>query len=186
MRTRILAVLLLMSSFTVAQMGPPPDHMMGPRENVMHFGPGPMGRWWKNADVVKKLGLTDDQVQRIEKIFQEHRLRLVDLRANLEKAELGLEPLIQSDNPDENAVMAQIDKVTSQRAELEKANAHMLFAIRRVLSAEQWKELQSMKPARPARMSIPGPPPGNGGPGGGPGPKGDPGPGGGSPPPAND
>lgn len=82
---------------------------------------GPMGRWWKNADVVQKLGLTDEQVQRIEKIFQDHRLRLIDVRANLERAEVTLQPMIESDSPDEAAVMKQIDKVAAQRAELDKS-----------------------------------------------------------------
>ena len=170
MIARLLAALLLMSSLGLAQMpgsggppqGPPPEgrgHMSGPRGGR----PGPMGRWWKNAEVVQKVGLSDTQVQKIEQIFQDHRMRLIDIRANLERAELTLQPMIESDNPDETAVMKQMDKVAAQRAELEKANAQMLFAIRRVLGPEQWKKLQALQPQGPARMSIPGPPPPGGG-----------------------
>jgi Spy/CpxP family protein refolding chaperone len=188
MIARLLAALLLMSSLGLAQMsgsggpaGPPPDgrgQMSGPRGGRSR----PMGRWWKNADVVQKLGLTDEQVQRIEKIFQDHRLRLIDVRANLERAEVTLQPMIESDNPDEAAVMKQIDKVAAQRAELEKANAQMLFAVRRVLGPEQWKKLQALQPQGRTRMGIPGaPPPGGGRRGGGPGPGAGPGPGGAPP-----
>jgi Spy/CpxP family protein refolding chaperone len=102
------------------------------------------GRWWKRAGVAKALGLDDAQVQKIEQIFQDSRLKLVDLHANLQKDEIKLEPMIEADNPDENAVMGAIDRIAADRAELVKANAKMAFAIRRVLTPEQWKKLRSM------------------------------------------
>src|SRR5262245_28097141 len=66
----------------------------------------PMGKWWKNAEIVKELQLSDDQLQRLEKTFQDSRLHLIDLHAALQKEEAQLEPLIQSDNPDESQVDA--------------------------------------------------------------------------------
>jgi Spy/CpxP family protein refolding chaperone len=102
------------------------------------------GRWWKRAGVAKALGLDDAQVQKIEQIFQDSRLKLVDLHANLQKDEIKLEPMIEADNPDENAVMGAIDRIAADRAELVKANAKMAFAIRRVLTPEQWKKLRTM------------------------------------------
>jgi periplasmic protein CpxP/Spy len=38
------------------------------------------------------------------------------LRANLQKAELALEPLVRDDQPDEAKILAQIDKVAQARA----------------------------------------------------------------------
>jgi Spy/CpxP family protein refolding chaperone len=112
-------------------------------------GPG-MGKWWKNSALVQKLGVSDSQVQQIEKVFQDHRAQLIDLRAALDKEEAKLEPLIEADRPDEAQVSAQIEKVTQARAHLENANALMLLGIRRVLTAEQWKQLQS-RPCRGRR-----------------------------------
>jgi Spy/CpxP family protein refolding chaperone len=113
-------------------------------------GPG-MGKWWKNPQLAKKLALTDDQVKKMESIFQNHRLQLIDLHANLEKQEVILEPMINAEQPDEQQTLAQIDKVAQARAELEKSNARMLFAIRKVLTPEQWKQLQAERIARPER-----------------------------------
>jgi Spy/CpxP family protein refolding chaperone len=93
---------------------------------------------------MQKLGVGDEQVQRIEKIFQDHRLQLIDLHAALEKQEAILEPLIESDQPEEAQVIAQIDKVAQARANLEKSNAQMLLAIRRILTVEQWKKLRDL------------------------------------------
>jgi Spy/CpxP family protein refolding chaperone len=50
---------------------------------------------------------------------------------------------LAEDHPQENQVLPQIDRVANARADLERANARMLFEIRLVLTPEQWKELQS-------------------------------------------
>ncbi len=127
---------------------PPPD-VQGP-PGARHFGPPPMhrdglGAWWKNSEIVSQLQLSDDQVKNIEQAFLEHRLKLVDLRADLEKQELQLGPLLDADRPDEQKVAAQIDRVTSARGRLEKENAMMMLAIRRVLTVDQWKKLQTFR-----------------------------------------
>jgi Spy/CpxP family protein refolding chaperone len=88
------------------------------------------------------------QRKAMDDIFQQHRLTLVDLRATLEKAELSMEPMIQEDQPDEGKILAQIDKVAQARAELEKANARMLFDLRKQLTPDQWKQIQAFRDAR--------------------------------------
>jgi protein CpxP len=118
----------------------------------------PPGTWWRNPDLVQKLGINSDQQKKIEDVFQQHRLKLVDLDATLKKEEITLEPLMSADSPDETKTLAQIDKVAQARAELEKANARFLFAIRRVLTPEQWKKLQES-----ARSEGGRPPQGRGG-----------------------
>jgi len=100
-----------------------------------------MGKWWKNSELAQRIGLTDAQSQQIEKIFQDHRLQLIDLHASLEKQEALLEPMMESDRPDEAQVSSQIDRIAQARGALEKSNAQMLLGVRRVLSVEQWKKL---------------------------------------------
>src|SRR5208337_3462975 len=92
-----------------------------------------------------------DQQKKIEDIFQQQRLKLVDLDATLRKEEITLEPLMSADSPDETKTLAQA------RAELEKANARFLFGIRRVLTPDQWKKLQES--SRPEGGDRGGPPP---------------------------
>jgi Spy/CpxP family protein refolding chaperone len=121
------------------------------------------GKWWKDSELMRKIGVSDEQVQKIEKIFQDHRLELIDLHAALEKQEAILDPLIEADQPDESQVIAQIDKVAQARANLEKSNAQMLLAIRRVLTVDQWKKLRdlpgiALSPTGP-RFGPPAPPP---------------------------
>jgi Spy/CpxP family protein refolding chaperone len=135
----------------------------------------PGRKWWKDSALMQRIGVSDEQIQKIEKIFQDHRLQLIDLHAALEKQEAILEPLVEADQPDETQVTAQIDKVAQARASLEKSNAQMLLAIRRVLTIDQWKKLRDVPgvvpfhtgpelrppaPAPPAPMPSAAPPPG--------------------------
>lgn len=107
-----------------------------------------LGKWWKNSEIVQELQLTEVQITQIEKTFLEHRLKLIDLRYEVERQETLLQPLIEADRPDEAKVGAQIDLVLAARGRLEKENAMMMLAIRRVLSVEQWKKLEAFQQGR--------------------------------------
>jgi periplasmic protein CpxP/Spy len=140
------------------EFGPPRDRMGpgGPVRNGMMPGPPgrppmerAMGRWWNNPELAARLALTADQKKRMEDILQQHRLKLIDLHASVQKAEAIMEPLMAADQPDEAKVVAQIDQVAQARAELEKANARMLLGIRQVLTPEQWKKLKEERERGP-------------------------------------
>ena len=118
--------------------GPGPGMGMGPHH-------GPFGTWWKNSEVVKELQLTDPQVKQIEQTFLDYRLKLIDLRADVERQETKLQPLLEADQPNEQQVGSQVDLVVAARVKLEKTNTMMMLAIRHVLSVEQWKKLQAIE-----------------------------------------
>jgi hypothetical protein len=116
------------------------------------FGPG--GAWWKNSDIVSKLQLSDEQVKKISQTFLDHKLKLIDLQADLEKQELRLQPLLDIDMPNQTLVGAQIDSITGARGRLEKENAMMMLDIRRWLSVEQWKKLKALEPPDPGPGNV--------------------------------
>lgn len=130
---------------------------MGPHRPPMErsFGPPPvMFQWWNEPKMIEKLKLTDDQRKQFDQILEAHKEKLIDLKANLEKAELPMHSLMDADQPDEAKIMAQIDKLVAARAALEKANASFLLAIRSKLAPEQWKQLKAM---HDAHQSLGGP-----------------------------
>jgi protein CpxP len=143
-----VAIAAVLLAGTVLAQGPGDGMGQGfgghrpPMENA--FGPmGAQGRFWNNPRIVEKLKLTDVQRKEFDDIFLQHREKLIDLLASLQKAELALEPLVRDAQPNETKILAQIDKVAQARAELEKANAAFLLAIRGKLTPEQWKQLQA-------------------------------------------
>ncbi len=167
MRYRVLGIsvyLLAAAAMLWGQPGPGPG---GPPPHHVRNGPmlaGPPGKWWDNPEMVKKLVLTADQQKKLDDIFQQSRLRLIDLHAALEKDEATLEPLMQASQLDDSKILPQIDRIAQARAELEKANARLLLAIRHVLTPEQWQKLEQER-MQMREMPVPR----RGGPGRGPG-----------------
>jgi len=137
--------------------GGPGAGFHGPQAGSMGAGLriGPGGTWWKNPTVVQRLSLTPEQAKKMDDIFQQSRIQLIDLKANIEKQSAMLEPLLSANPVDTAKASVQIDKVAQARADLEKADAKMLLGIRAVLTFDQWTKLHSRAGA-----------PGQGGPGG--------------------
>jgi Spy/CpxP family protein refolding chaperone len=180
----LLAALLL--PLTALAQGPPgdggPEGLSGGSPKVLIYRGGPMGpgvvtvnpgmgEWWQNSEVAQKLKLSDQQLKKLGNIFYQHRLKLIDYQAAVDKQNLELQNLLDQDNPDEGQVGAQVDRSLAARARLEREFTMMNLALRKVLTVEQWKQLQAIQ-------SEQMPPGGNmffyrfrGGPGGGCGPE---------------
>jgi Spy/CpxP family protein refolding chaperone len=135
-------------------------------------------KWWKDPEVAQQLNLTPEQVKKMDTIFEQSKLQLIDLRANVEKQEVLLEPLISANPVDTAKASAQIDKVANARADLEKSSAKMLLGIRGVLTPDQWTKLNEhhhgrgrdgfeyrREPATPGAPVAPGAPAAPGAPG---------------------
>jgi Spy/CpxP family protein refolding chaperone len=126
----------------------PPQPGGGPERGMMMQGhgmmmPGPAGKWWNDPELAKQINLTADQKKKMDEVFQQNRLRMIDLHAALEREEATLDPLMEAASPDDAKVLPQIDRVAQARAELEKANARLLLGLRHVLTPDQWKTLDA-------------------------------------------
>ena len=115
---------------------------------------GLSGRWWRSPQMAEKLHLAEDQQKKMDEVFQQSRVKLIDLTASLDKEEAMLDPLVAAEQPDPAKIRPQIDRVAQARSELEKANANMLLGLRLLLTPEQWKSLQAReKSPRPWKLA---------------------------------
>jgi Spy/CpxP family protein refolding chaperone len=101
--------------------------------------------WWRNAGMVKQIGLSPAQVKRMDDVFQQSRLKLIDQKAALDREEAILEPLIGAESLDEGRAASQIDRVAQARAELEKTRGRLLLGIRKQMEPEQWRKLNETR-----------------------------------------
>jgi len=106
---------------------------------------GEMGKWWQNADIVKKLQLTDAQISQLDSIFVDHRMRLIDYGAEMEKQDLKLQTMLDADVPNEGQISGQVDQVLDARGKLEREFTAMNLDLRKVLSLPQWRQLKTIR-----------------------------------------
>ncbi len=156
MKTRCIALFLAVlgvSSGLFAQTPPPePGAPRAPKtfekrivvhgEMGMH---GEMGKWWRDAEISKKLQLSDGQVAQLDQIFYDHRVNLIDHGAEMAKQDLKLQSLLDADQPDEGQVSSQVDLVLAARGKLEREYTFMNLDLRKVLSLDQWRQLKSIR-----------------------------------------
>jgi Spy/CpxP family protein refolding chaperone len=183
MKTKLTTTLIVMalgSTLQAQETGAVqirPPHP-GKGANVMMFR-HEMGKWWQNPDVVAKLSLSDSQVSQLNQVFYNHKMKLIDYGADMEKQDLKLQTLLDADQPDEGQVNAQVDQVLTARGKLEREFTAMNLNLRKQLSLEQWRQLKTirgaeavpgdhmfffkqkvMPPGGPEELPFPPPPPG--------------------------
>jgi periplasmic protein CpxP/Spy len=141
---RFLIVFAAMAAASVAQPAPPAPPA-GIKTSVV--------QWWKQRFTIEQIHLTPDQQKKIDDVFQQFRVKLIDSTAALDHEEAIMDQLMMADPPDSAKVRPQIDRVAQARAELEKINANMLLGMRLLLSKEQWENLGGL--ARAGRGPLP-------------------------------
>jgi Spy/CpxP family protein refolding chaperone len=104
-----------------------------------------MGKWWQNPDIVSKLQLNDGQISQLNQVFYDHKLKLIDYGADMEKQDLKLQSLLDADQPDEGQVSSQVDQVLAARGKLEREFTMMNLNLRKVLTLDQWRQLKAVR-----------------------------------------
>jgi len=152
----ILLAMTALAVTTSAQPGPGgcSGQCTGPHHGMRFdghpgFGGGPGGQFGqpgmmgilRHAD---DLGLTDDQKSKLEDMQTQFAKERIDLKAEMEKAQIDLRQLMKADNPNEMAVSSAIDRTTKLRGDMAKMRFRHKMAVQKVLTADQIKKLKEM------------------------------------------
>ena len=108
----------------------------------------PGGRWWERPRLATALGLSEEQKSALEAAAMASARTMIDLKANVEKAELDLKAAAE----EEPLVLARVRQafqaLQQARTRLDTERFEMLLKLREILSAEQWRKLQELKRER--------------------------------------
>ncbi len=96
-----------------------------------------MGRWWSNPRVAERLGLSAEQKKRIQDIVFKSGERMVDMRAQKEKARLEMLRLLGADTLDDAALEKALDRSAQAQCALEREMLAARLDVARVLSKDQ-------------------------------------------------
>jgi Spy/CpxP family protein refolding chaperone len=124
----------------------------------------PPGRWWERPRIASEIGLSDEQRSTLDGVVLDHAKAMVDLKADVEKAELDLRGAADREPFDAKSVRSAFAALLQKRTRLEQERFELLLRVREVLTAEQWKKLTRFVRDRPMRGE--GDDAGPGGPGG--------------------
>lgn len=101
--------------------------------------------WW-DSPIAKDLNLTEDQQKQIRTIVRDSRIKLIDQRAAVEKAEAEFEDVFNEDAFDQRRAGDALDRLVTARGELMRGFSQMSLRLRALLTPEQYRELQKRRP----------------------------------------
>ena len=91
------------------------------------------------------IGLTPDQVAKLQREVLAMQAHVVDVRAKLEKARIEAVRLLTADKIDEHAIDAQIDEAAKAAAELHKLQLATMLRVRDLLTPDQVKKIDELE-----------------------------------------
>jgi Spy/CpxP family protein refolding chaperone len=100
-------------------------------------------KWWQSEKFQRELGLSTEQVTRLEEVFQNALPEFRSHKKELDRLEAELSRLIDR-SADEPTVIQQLDRVEAVRASLAKARTLMLVRMRRILTPDQRTRLTAL------------------------------------------
>lgn len=126
-------------------------HKMGKRrmQKGMHM---PMMYSWEYLK--ERLNLTDEQADRLGKIYSHYRKDMLRRKAEVEIAEMDLAELLTTKESSEKAVEEKANSLESLRSELNISRVKALLETREFLSDEQYEDLANfiLRWMRPSKM----------------------------------
>ena len=105
----------------------------------------PPGKWWENPRLVDHIGLADEQQDQIRGIVFQHARRMIDLKADVDKAGLDLAESVDQQDFDPAPVRAAYAVFQTARQKLENERFEMLLEVRLILTYDQWQKIEEIK-----------------------------------------
>jgi Spy/CpxP family protein refolding chaperone len=92
----------------------------------------------------EELGLTQEQLDKLESLRVDHEKQMIDLGAKLKVASVEMEQLMM-DRGNDDAVRAKSAEITSLMTKIGELRVNHQLARRAVFTGEQWSKIKSMR-----------------------------------------
>ncbi len=104
--------------------------------------------------LVQKLGLPQDMVQKVQDMTFDANEKLINLEADLKRAQLALERLLRAPSPAEADVLRQVEEVGRAETAVRKNRIQLMVAIKRLLGPDNWAKLEAEMGELPERIRL--------------------------------
>jgi Spy/CpxP family protein refolding chaperone len=92
--------------------------------------------WWSKPVIAKQLNLTNVQRQQIRSTVIQYRPHLIDIRAEVSKAEIDLQAQFDHDPVDQARANQAIERLIAARTDLTRTLSQMSLKLRTVLTEQ--------------------------------------------------
>ena len=103
----------------------------------------PRGKWWKMPQTAERLNLSDEEKEKLDRLFLEHQRRMIDLRSEMQKERFELENLLDSTSFDSAAGMARFMKVQAAQKAIAVERFSFLLGVREILGLDRFQQLKA-------------------------------------------
>ncbi|MBN2494019.1 MAG: periplasmic heavy metal sensor [Deltaproteobacteria bacterium] len=98
--------------------------------------------------VMREVGLSEQQIGKIQALQYEADRARIDIRHELQKARLELQRLMEQDKPNKKEIFTQIERIGAIELQLKKNRLGLMLDIRALVSPEQWDKLELLREER--------------------------------------
>jgi len=102
--------------------------------------------WWGRPEIRRDLKLTNEQQRQIQATVKQYRPHLIDIRAEVNKAEIDLEAQFDHDPVDMPKANQAIEQLIAARSDLTRTLSQLSLKLRALLTEQQWQQLQRLRP----------------------------------------
>jgi Spy/CpxP family protein refolding chaperone len=109
---------------------------------------GPSGRWWRSSQVAKQLKLTGNEIQRLEKAYNQSRRSIIKQKGRVETEQFELQTMVENRNADDRSIKAQHRKLESARSDLAASKFNFVVEARKIIGHDRFQQLLQLQSGR--------------------------------------
>ncbi|MGD1147665.1 MAG: periplasmic heavy metal sensor [Thermoanaerobaculaceae bacterium] len=104
----------------------------------------PVGKWWERPRIAARLGITSEQVSKLNAATYPHAKAMIDLKATVDKATLDVQAASETEPFEAERARVAFGVLQQARQRLEAERFEMLVKVRAILTPDQWGRLQEL------------------------------------------
>jgi len=144
-----MIILLMMSCFAPAMAGAfPPDDPMGGMPDGRQANHRPALGFWRNQQLVKDLGLTDEQIRNVREADFSYREKQLALRFQLDGLRLQMDKALSTDTVDKTAVRQLAARIADTQGQMFVQDVVARLTLGELLNADQIDKLKKHERSR--------------------------------------
>jgi hypothetical protein len=116
------------------------------------FAQLPAGKWWRRPEIIRQLGLAEDQQTRLDTVFRGAANDLIDLKAEVDKRSIELRGDLDQSQLNRASIQKVAERLNDARSRLFSRELSMLVDMRGVLTDDQWNRMRNSLDVMGERM----------------------------------